>query len=136
VDLAEAYGQRIRQAIVEYRAARSVTGLRRAGVNTLLATLLLAAGLGAVVWFWRRVDAVVTRRLQAHIHTVGIQSFEVMREDRIWSALRGGLRGLRTVVLLASALVYVGYVLALWPWTRGLSHDIVGSSTPPGDGRG
>jgi hypothetical protein len=27
------------------------------------------------------LDAVVTRRLQAHIHAVEIQSFEVMRAD-------------------------------------------------------
>lgn len=54
-----------------------------------------------------------------------------MRADRIWSGLRGGLRGLRAVILLASALVYVGSVLALWPWTRGLSRDIVGFALAP-----
>ncbi len=83
------------------------------------------------MWLWRRVDALATRRLQRHVHTVGIQSFEVIGSDRIWSVLRGGLRALRTVVLLASALVYVGYVLAQWPWTRGLSRDIVGFALAP-----
>jgi small-conductance mechanosensitive channel len=131
MELAGIYRQRIQQAIAEYRAARSAAALQRAGVNTLLATLLLAAAIGAVVWFWRRLDALLTRRLQARIHTVGIQSFEVMRADRIWSALRGALRGLRTVVFLASGLVYVGYVLAQWPWTRGLSRDIVGFALAP-----
>ena len=130
-ELAGLYRQRIQQAIADHRAARSGAALRRAGINTLLGTLLLAAGFVAVVWLWRRLDALATRRLQSHIHSVGIQSFEVMRADRIWSVLQAGLHGLRTVVLLASALVFVGYVLAQWPWTRGLSRDIVGFALAP-----
>ena len=130
-ELAGLHRQRIQQAIADYRAARSGAALRRAGVNTLLGTLLFAAGLVAVVWLWRRLDALATRRVQSHIHSVGIQSFEVMRADRIWSVLQAGLHGLRTVVLLASALVFVGYVLAQWPWTRGLSRDIVGFALAP-----
>ena len=130
-ELAGLYRQRIQQAIADHRAARSGVALRRAAINTLLGTLLLATGLAAVVWLWRRVDALATRRLQSHIHSVGIQSFEVVRADRIWSVLQAGLHGLRTVVLLASALVFVGYVLAQWPWTRGLSRDIVGFALAP-----
>ena len=33
-------------------------------------------------------------------------------------------RGVRTLILLAGSLVYVGYVLARWPWTHGLSRNI------------
>ena len=130
-ELAALYRQRIQQAIGDYRAARSGAALRRAGVNTFVGTLLLVAGVAALVWLWRRLDGLATRRLQTHIHSVGIQSFEVMRADRIWSALVAGLHGLRTVVLLATALVYVGYVLAQWPWTRGLSRDMVGFVLAP-----
>jgi small-conductance mechanosensitive channel len=125
-DLAAAHRFRLQQAIADYRAARSPAALRRAAVNTLIATVLLALAVGLVLWLWRRLDALVRRRLQARIHTVGIQSFEVMRADRIWAALRSALVGTRSVVLFAGALVYVGFVLAQWPWTRGLSRDLVG----------
>ena len=84
-----------------------------------------------MVWLSRRLDALATRRVQSHIHSVGIQSFEVLRADRIWSVLQAGLHGLRTLVLLASALVFVGYVLAQWPSTRGLSRDAVGFALAP-----
>jgi small-conductance mechanosensitive channel len=117
---------RVRQAIGDYRAARSPSAIRRAAVNTLLATLMLAAAISALLWLFRRVDTVLTRRLQAHIHTVGIQSFEVMRADRIWAAVRSGFLVLRTVALFAGALVYVGYVLGQWPWTRGAARGLVG----------
>jgi hypothetical protein len=117
--------QRIQEAIAEC-AARSAAA-PPCGCEHALA-IPLAAGLRAVVWLWRRLDA-LTRRLRAHIRTVGIQSFEVMRADRIWSALRGGLQGCERS-RLASAPV-VGYVLALWPWTRGLSRDIVGFALAP-----
>jgi small-conductance mechanosensitive channel len=130
-ELAAVYLRRVQQAIADYRAARSASALRRAAVNSLLATVLLAVTVGVLLWLWRWLDALLTQRLQTHIHTVGIQSFEVMRADRIWAALRTGLLGLRTVLLLASALVYLGYMLAQWPWTRGLARDIVSFALGP-----
>jgi small-conductance mechanosensitive channel len=130
-ELAQAHLFRVRQAIADYRAARSAGALRRAALDTLLGTIMLAVGAALLLWFWRRLDAVLTRRLQASIHTVGIQSFEVMRADRIRAAVRSGLVGIRTVILLAGALVYLGYVLAAWPWTRGLSRNMVGFALGP-----
>jgi small-conductance mechanosensitive channel len=130
-ELAQAHLFRVRQAIADYRAARSAGALRRAALDTLLGTIVLAVGVALLLWFWRRLDALFTRRLQASIHTVGIQSFEVMRADRIRAAVRSGLVGIRTVILLAGALVYLGYVLAAWPWTRGLSRNMAGFALGP-----
>ena len=72
-------------------------------------------------------------RMERHVQTVGIQSFEVVRADQIRAALRNGVLGLRTVVVLVGILVYLGYVLAVWPSTRGLSRDIVGFVLSPLD---
>ncbi len=125
-DLARTHLLRVRQAIVEYRPARSPAAIRAAALNTLGASLALLAAVVVLLWVWRRLDALLTRRLQARIHTVGIQSFEVMRADKIWAAVRNGLIGIRTLILFAGGLVYVGYVLAQWPWTRGFSRDLAG----------
>jgi small-conductance mechanosensitive channel len=130
-ELAQAHTRRIRQAIVDYRESRSRQALRRAAVATLLATILLAIGAALIVWFWRRLDVLLTRRLQARIQSVGIQSFELMRADRIWAAVRSALAGVRTLIFLAAGLVYLGYVLAKWPWTHGLSRSIVGFALHP-----
>jgi small-conductance mechanosensitive channel len=130
-ELAYAHLGRVRQAIVDYREARTPAALRRAAIRTAIATALLLLGIGLILWSWGRLNALLTRRLEAHVHTVGIQSFEVMRADRIRAALRSGAVVIRTIVFLAGTLVYLGYVLAAWPWTRGLSRDIVGFAIAP-----
>jgi small-conductance mechanosensitive channel len=95
------------------------------------ATVVLIAAALAVVWFWRWVNHWLTSRLSTRIQTVGIQSFEVMRAERIWSALRNGLIALRTLTLLAIVLAYSGFVLAQFPRTRGLSRNMVAFALGP-----
>jgi small-conductance mechanosensitive channel len=129
--LAAAHRIRLQQAITEYRAARSPAALRRNALNALGGTLALIAAVLAVFWLWRWFDRLLTSRLRTRIQTVGIQSFEVMRAEKIWSALRNALFGLRTVVLLTLALVYIGFVLAQFPRTRGLSRGMVAFVTAP-----
>ena len=132
-ELARAHMVRVRQAIVDYRAARTRDARVRNGITTLVATLVLALGIGLIVWLWRRLDVLMIARMERHVQTVGIQSFEVVRADQIRAALRNGVLGLRTVVILVGILVYLGYLLAVWPATRGLSRDIVGFALSPLD---
>jgi small-conductance mechanosensitive channel len=137
-ELAFTHLGRVRQAIIDYREARTPAALRRAANRTAIATALLLVGIWLVLWFWRRLDAFLTRRLEARIHTVGIQSFEVMRAERIRATLKSGMVGIRNIALLAGVLVYFGSVLATWPRTRGLSRDMFGLALAPlrviGDG--
>jgi len=130
-DLAAVHMARLRQAVADYRAARSPGAIRRATVATMGATLALALSLLALSVFWRWLDRVLTRRLEARIHSVHIQSFEVMRAEQIWSALRSVLLASRAVVFLLAALVYFGFVFAQFPPTRGLSHDMAGFALGP-----
>jgi small-conductance mechanosensitive channel len=122
-DLADGHLLRVRQAVADYRAARAPAALRRAALNTLAATIVLAAVIIALSWFWRWADRRLLRRLQSRIHSVEIQSFEVMRAERIWAGVRSVLLGLRTLAFLAAVLAYVGVVLGQWPLTRGLSRS-------------
>ena len=130
-DLANAHLYRIRQAIEEYRAARSQGALRLAAIKTVIATLLFAIGIAALLWGWRRFNDLLTLRYQSRIQTVGIQSFEVMRADQIRVMLRSGLAAIKSLIMLAGALVYIAYVLRAWPATRGLSTSIVGFALAP-----
>ncbi len=130
-ELAHVHMERVRRAILDYRAARTPAALRRAAITTITASVALAVGAGLVLWLWRRFDARLRHRIEAHVHTVGIQSFEVMRADQLRSALRSAIVGLRTILLLAGMLIYLGYVLAVWPWTRGFSRDLTGFVLAP-----
>jgi small-conductance mechanosensitive channel len=130
-NLAAVHLMRFQQAIADYREARSASALRTNALNALGATAALMVAVVAVFWSWRRFDRLLTSRLRARIHTVGIQSFEVMRAERIWNALRGALTALRTLALLTIALVYSGFVLAQFPRTRGLSRGMLAFALGP-----
>ena len=130
-DYAQAHLLRIRQAIAEYRAARSPQALRAAAWRTLIATVLLAVGIVVLLWLSRRLDALMTRRLHTRISSVGIQSFEVMRAEQIWTAVRSAFIAIRTLTLAAGVFVYLGVILAYWPWTRGLSRGLFGLALTP-----
>ena len=130
-ELAAVHLQRIRQAITGYRAARSPAALQRAAVSALTATLLLAVALVILRWFWRAVDRLLKRRLQARIHTLEFKSFEVMRAERIWQALQNVLFVLRTIVVVGLGLVYLGFLLGQFPLTRGLSQNMIGFALGP-----
>ena len=72
-------------------------------------------------------------RLQSrlHIRSVGIQSFEVMRADQLRAILRSLLVAFRALMLLAIALVYLGYLLAQFPATRGVSTNMAALALSP-----
>ena len=120
-ELASVHLMRIRQAIDDYRQARSSAALSRSARRTAVATVLFAAAIVALVWFWRWFTDVVRRRVQARIQTVGIQSFEVVRADKIRAVLQNALFAVRAIVYSVLLLVYAGFVLAQWPATRGMS---------------
>ena len=129
--LATAHLLRIRQAADDYRAARTPAAFRATALSILVATLILAAAVGVLLWFWRWLDRFLIRRLQARIQAVEIQSFEVMRAEQIWAALRNALLAVRTMILLALGLAFAGFVLAQIPPTRGLSRDMVAFALAP-----
>jgi small-conductance mechanosensitive channel len=130
-DLAAAHLVRIRQAIANYREARSRPALQRDVINVLAATILLGGAIVAIVWLSRKADRLLMRRLGSTIHAVEVQSLELMRAERIWAAARGLALALRTLVMLAAALMYVGFVLAQFPWTRELSQNMVAFALRP-----
>jgi small-conductance mechanosensitive channel len=130
-DLAYAHVLVFRKTISEYREARSESARRRYVINALIATVALIIAVALLLWLWRSFERFANRRLQARIHSVEIQSFEVMRAERIWSTLRGGFLAVRTIALAAVTLIYVGYVLGQFPLTRGFSRNMFSLALAP-----
>ena len=130
-DLATGHVQRIRQAIVEYREARTEAALERDAINIAIATVAVLIALAVVVLGTRRIDRYLTERLHERIRTVGIQSFEVMRAERIWNALHNLIAGARTLVIAIVILLYAGYALSQLPWTRGSSRNMAAFALAP-----
>jgi small-conductance mechanosensitive channel len=130
-ELAEAHVRTIRQAIADYRAARTSEALQTATTRAVTATVIAIATVAVLALLGRRVDRLLASRLRGHVKTVGIQSFEVMRADQILTGVRSALFAVRTGLLLAIGLVNLGYVLAQFPWTRGLSRNMTTFALAP-----
>ncbi|HSD50323.1 MAG TPA: mechanosensitive ion channel family protein, partial [Candidatus Methylomirabilis sp.] len=103
----------IREAIEEYRAARQPRNLLRGAIYAVAATAALAIVVTGIAWLSRRLSALLERRFHARIHSVGIQSFQIVRAERIWEALRGTLHFGRSVFMLVIILVYLQFILGL-----------------------
>lgn len=123
--LTEALVNSIRQAVAEYRQARSREALVRSVVYGSVATLVLAALVTLVVWLSRRAQMVLETTYRQRVQSVGIQSFQIVRAEQIWLALRRALIGLRAIVILGLVFGYLQHVLGRLPWTRGASNRLL-----------
>jgi len=129
--LARTFSHRIREAIEDYRRDRSPERLMRSGAYALVATIMLALALAPAVWSARRLDALMEQRLHRRIQTLGIQSFEIVRAEHFWAALRGALNAGRALAVLTIVLAYLHYVLALFPWTRSFANSLLATVLDP-----
>jgi small-conductance mechanosensitive channel len=122
--LAEAYRQRIAEAVVEYRREREPATLWRSVARATAATL------GTLLMLWlasralRRLRTALDRRYRARISSVQIQSFEIVRAEQLWHALHRAINVLAAIVALVALYFYLDYVLLLFPWTRALGQNL------------
>lgn len=123
--LAHAYVERIRNAVEDYRGARTRESLTASGVSTGIATAVLAVTLALVVSLSRRFRAGLERRYSQRRHSLGTQSFEILRAERIWAGLRGALNAARILAILVIVFVYLQYVLSQFPWTRSIANRLL-----------
>jgi small-conductance mechanosensitive channel len=122
--LAEVYRQRVVQAVRQYRADRDPGMLWSAVARALGATLALVVGLIILNKLWRRLHAALEARYRSRLPDVGIKNVSVLRGDQVWQGLARTSRMLYLLLVLVALYVYFNYVLVLFPWTRGLGHNL------------
>ncbi len=122
---------RIRDAIVDYRAARSTEARVKGALNAGGATLLAAASAGLVLWLAVRLRRRVDEAMRERVHTVGIQSFELLRAERMRAVVQGLLRLLSVAVLVGIAMLWLIFSLQQFPATRGLAATLIDSILAP-----
>lgn len=137
-ELADANIERIRQAIADYRRARSPGALLEGIIFAAGGAVVLAGAIALLLWLGRRMDKLIARRLQYRIGSLGIQSFEILRAERIGSAIRSALYAARVAAILLAAFVYLAFALSRFPGTRalanGLFDDVAGPLATLGKG--
>jgi small-conductance mechanosensitive channel len=115
----------IRAAVAGYRQARGRDALIRTAAYCGVATGVLAALVALVIWLSRRAQTALEAIYRKRVQSVGIQSFQIVRAEQIWVALRRALIGLRAIVILGLAFVYLQHVLGRLPWTRGAANRLL-----------
>ena len=123
--LTELFVRAIRTAVVDHRQARSREALLGSTLRGVGATAILAALVALVIGLWRRAEGALEARYHRRVQSVGIQSFQVVRAEQIWGALRRSLDGARVLAIIVIGFVYLQYVLGLFPWTRGTGNRLV-----------
>ena len=129
--LADLTLHRIAQAIDEYREARRPERLLRDALFASGATAALAVFVALLMWLMRRIDVQLERRFERRIKALEAQSFELVRAEQIRGAMRNALRAARTAALLAFAILYLHFVLSLFPWTRSYGTLLLGILVGP-----
>ncbi len=119
--LSEVYLGRIKNAVERYRFERSprillLNSLYAAGVTVLLFVILFL-----IVRISCRFEQTIVRRYKSRLQGVRIQTFQLVEAEKLWLGVRGALRAVRALAMLAIFLVYADYVLSLFPWTRPLA---------------
>jgi len=123
--LATMHLDRIRGAISGYRADRSTAALQTGAIRTAGAALLSIAIAGLVVLANRRIRRIADEHLQRKMVAVGIKQYELVRAERVRDVVRGLLRAVGGILLLAVTLSFLSYSLGQFPWTRGTSAGLV-----------
>ena len=124
LQLAALIRERTVEAIKAYRYDRSRRILMRHALYALGATASLFLLLWPLVRAFGRIHTVTEPAYRARAQKLRIQSFELVRADRLWASLLLMERTLKLIVILAVVFFYFQFVLALFPWTRPVAHSL------------
>lgn len=116
--VAELHQKRIAGAVDRYRQDRSPAVLLRAAVSALVATLLLVLLAFGARRAFARLDDIAERRYQARIERLKAETRKIVQAERLRIAIRNAFSTINALLQLVLVLVYLEYVLGLWPWTR------------------
>jgi small-conductance mechanosensitive channel len=123
--LASLFATRVEAAMQAYREARSPAVLLRAAQRAAAATLGLLLALVLALVGLRRLDRRISRTFDERIHSVQIQSFEIVRVQRLRDLLRAVTRLVRLAALGVILYLWLQYVLGLFPLTRPLAERLL-----------
>ena len=116
--LALLYRTRIAEAITTYRHDRSPRALLIGTGHAVAATLFTAFLVRGIRRTFQRLRDLTERRFKARIQGLQFQSFQIVQAERLWAGVQTAQRTVYVLLLLAVALVYLEYVLSLFPWTK------------------
>jgi small-conductance mechanosensitive channel len=125
-ELAKEHAEKLRTGIEKYRRDFGRKSILLGFLYSVIATIFLLAILFLIRRLQTRVDAFITARIAARIHSIRIQSFEILQAERLRALLVGGMKFAKAFIVLIILYSYIQTVLAFFPWTRGFASELLG----------
>jgi small-conductance mechanosensitive channel len=123
-ELAVEVSQKLSTAIEKYREERSLKRRLTALLYALIATLVLIAILYLLIKIYRKGEAKIQSWLNSKKVSIGIQSFEVVRAERIKMVLSFGLKFIRFFIFLGIFYFYLNFLLSFFPRTEAFGNKL------------
>lgn len=117
--------ERIRQAVIEYRAARTQEALLGSAGRALLAVALAAVLFAFLRWLFKAAQRLLQRTEERSAATLGDAAIPALRPDTLQSVAQQALRALQVIVVFVLALSWLQYVLGQLPYTRGIARHML-----------
>jgi small-conductance mechanosensitive channel len=130
-ELAKVYVIKIRSGIEKYRRHHSTQSLLTGALRAFLATLILIAALLLIGKLFRAVNTSIEKRYKARLQWLQAKSFEIIHAEEVWAVLKGCLRVVRVLLVLAILYSYLALVLSFFPWTRLRATNLLGYVLTP-----
>lgn len=123
--LAEEVAGKIRTAMDAYQHEYSLKSILFGVLYSVLATIALILAIFVINRFYPKLVATIRSWRGTVIRSVLIQSFEVLNEERIVAMLLSATRVARLILILGLFYFYIPLVLSFFPWTRGMSSQLL-----------
>ncbi len=117
-ELAERYVRIIRAGVEKYRHEHSRQALLLGIVYSLMATFILIALIYLFHKLYHRVARIAQAWIDSKKISLHIQSFEIIRAERIQIVLAAGMKLIRFIVFLVILYIYIHLGLSFFPWTK------------------
>jgi len=126
-EVAKDYANKIQVAVTKYREQVSVRSLLIDSGFALLDTVIFIAFLVAFYKLFPKLYEKILAWRGTYVLPIKIQRVEVLSADQIASGLISFAKGLRFVATLFIIYLWMTAALGIFPWTRGLSIQLVGA---------
>ena len=129
--LADIYVSRITTAIEDFRRERSARNLLHSSLLALAATVIAIALLWVGMRTVRGLGGIFENRIKRRLEGLEQQSQRILSAAQLWRVLSGLRNLLWTAAILFTVVLYLDFLLHLFPWTRDFGQHLFSLVTDP-----
>jgi small-conductance mechanosensitive channel len=127
----KAISQKIASSISSYRYNRSKPAILKSFLFAFIASILLVLTLFLLIKISKRINTVLQNRIKAKIDSVENISFNLIKSNQIWKAFHVLFNSIRNILLISIVLIFLEYVLSLFPWTNAFAVNLLNLVVEP-----